>query len=193
MKGENLSPKEEEFCRQYLVLRNGTRAAIAAGYSEKRARATACELRAKRNIRERLAELEKEWREDSKVSREQIIAELKAIAFSNIQDDLQPLPEDPQQYLPFGEEVIRALPSRPRHVTAAISAVKITAKGEVEVKRYDKVGALAKLADILGFTRQSIEVSGGAPVVLNLAFTEGDPTDGRADHPDAVQASGTVE
>ena len=28
MKGENLSPKEEEFCRQYLVLRNGTRAAI---------------------------------------------------------------------------------------------------------------------------------------------------------------------
>ena len=52
MKGENLSPKEEEFCRQYLVLRNGTRAAIAAGYSAKRARATACELRAKRNIRE---------------------------------------------------------------------------------------------------------------------------------------------
>jgi len=34
MKRENLSPKEEEFCRQYLVLRNGTRAAIAAGYSD---------------------------------------------------------------------------------------------------------------------------------------------------------------
>lgn len=159
MKGENLSPKEEEFCRQYLVLRNGTRAAIAAGYSAKRARATACELRAKRNIRERLSELEKEWREDSEVSREQIIAELKAIAFSNIQDDLQPLPEDPQQYLPFGEEVIRALPSRPRHVTAAIESVKINAKGEIEIKRHNKVAALAKLSEILGLTGQELNVN----------------------------------
>ena len=152
MKGDKLTPMEEEFCRQYVVLRNGTRAAIAAGYNEKRASATACELRAKRKVQEYISQLEKEWREDSEVSREQIIAELKAIAFSNIQDDLLPTDTDPQQYLPFGEEVIRALPARPRHVTAAIESVKISSKGEIEIRRYNKVAALAKLAEILGLT-----------------------------------------
>ena len=44
MKGEKLTAREEEFCRQYVVLRNGARAAVAAGYSEKRARQTAHEL-----------------------------------------------------------------------------------------------------------------------------------------------------
>ena len=164
MKGENLTPKEEEFCRQYLVLRNGARAAIAAGYAEKRASATACELRAKRKIQERLQELEEEWRRDSEISKEQLIAELKAIAFSNIQDDLLPVAKDPQLCLPFGEEVIRALPARPRHVTASISGVKITAKG-VEIRRYDKVSALGKLADILGLTK-------GADVNLNLSISD---------------------
>jgi len=152
MKGEKLTPKEEEFCRQYVVLRNGARAAAAAGYAKKRASATACELRAKRKVQERISELEEEWRADSEVSREQIIAELKAVAFSNIQDDFLPTDADPQQYLPFGEEVIRAIPARPRHVTASIRSVNISAKGEVSITRYDKVAALAKLAEILGLT-----------------------------------------
>ena len=152
MKGDKLTPKEEEFCRQYVVLRNGAKAAVAAGYKEKRARITAHELRTKRNIRERISQLEKEWQQDSEVSKEQIIAELKAIAFSNIQDDFLPTDADPQQYLPFGEEVIRALPARPRHITAAIESVKISAKGEVEIRRHNKVAALAKLAEILGLT-----------------------------------------
>ncbi|MBQ9526710.1 MAG: terminase small subunit [Fretibacterium sp.] len=152
MKGEKLTAKEEEFCRQYVVLRNGARAAAAAGYNEKRARQTAHELRTKRYIQERLAELEKEWMTDSEISREQIIAELKAVAFSNIQDDFLPTDADPQQYLPYGEEVIRALPARPRHVTAAIKSVNIDGKGNVNITRYDKVAALSKLAEILGLT-----------------------------------------
>lgn len=166
MKGDKLTPKEEEFCRQYVVLRNGTKAAIAAGYNEKRASSTACELRAKRSIQQRLQELEAQWRADSEVSREQIVAELKAIAFSNIQDDLLPTDMDPQQYLPFGEEVIRALPARPRHVTASIESVKISSKGEVEIKRYNKVAALAKLAEIMGLTTP-------ADMNLNVSIADG--------------------
>ena len=159
MKGDKLTPKEEEFCRQYVVLRNGARAAIAAGYNEKRASATACELRAKRKVQEYISQLEKEWQENSEISREQIIAELKAIAFSNIQDDFMPTDTDQQQYLPFGEEVIRALPARPRYITAAIESVRISSKGEIEIKRHNKVAALAKLAEILGLT---------TPVDMNL-------------------------
>ncbi len=152
MKGEKLTPMEEEFCRQYLVLRNGRQAAIAAGYAEKRASATACELRAKRKIQERLEELEREWRESSELSREQIVAELKAVGFSNVQDELD-LSEGEQLTLPFGEAFIRNLPTRPRHVTAAIASIKVTKKGEVEIRRYDKIAALGKLAEIMGYTK----------------------------------------
>lgn len=159
MKGEALTPKEEEFARQYVLLRNGRQAAIAAGYSENRASATACELRAKRNVAERIRELETEWRQDSEISREQIISELKAIAFSNIQDDLVDA-QDPQLYLPFGEEVIRALPARPRHVTASIESVTVTKDGGVVIKRWNKVQALSKLAEILGMTAaQDVKVN----------------------------------
>lgn len=152
MKGEKLSPMEDEFCRQYQILRNGRRAAIAAGYAEKRASATACELRAKRKIQERLKELELEWRESSDLSREQIVAELKAVGFSNVKDELD-LSEGEQLTLPFGEAFIRNLPTRPRHVTAAIASIKVTKKGEVEIRRYDKIAALGKLAEIMGYTK----------------------------------------
>ena len=171
MKGEKLTPKEEEFCRQYLFLRNGRQAAIAAGYAEKRASATACELRAKRNILERLEELELEWRESSEVTKEQIIAELKAIAFANIKDEID-IDEEVQLVLPFGEQFIRNLPTRPRYVTAAIASIKVSRNGEVDIRRYDKNAALGKLAEIMGYTKQAIELSGsgGAPVDINVIY-----------------------
>ena len=179
MKGEKLSPKEEEFCQQYFHLRNGRRAAIEAGYSEKRAGATACELRAKRNIQERLSELEKEWRESSEVSREQVIAELKAIAFSNIADDLLDSSaenaEPEEGYLPFGQEVLRQLPRKPRYVTASIASIKCSAKGEIEIKRYDKNSALGKLAEIMGLTKpQDVNVNLSISDALNEARERGE-------------------
>lgn len=170
MKGEKLTPMEEEFCRQYLFLRNGTQAAIAAGYAEKRAGATACELRAKRKIQERLEELEREWRESSEVSREQIITELKAVAFSNVQDEIE-IDESAgaageQLTLPFGAAFIRSLPTRPRYVTAAIASIKVSKKGEVEIRRYDKNAALSKLAEIMGYTK------GAGDLNVNLSITD---------------------
>lgn len=173
--------REEEFCRQYVVLRNGTRAALAAGYAEGSAAVQASRLLKKDKVLRRIAELEAEWRADSNISREQIIAELKAIAFSNIQDDLMPTDMDPQHYLPFGEEVIRALPARPRYVTAAIESVRVTKAGEVEVRRHNKVAALAKLAEILGLT---------APVDVNVNVNV---AEGLADARERIAAYGAAE
>ncbi len=170
MKGEGLLPREEAFCRQYVVLRNGARAARAAGYSEKRARITASELLTKRNIRERLAELEKELRGTSEVSKEQIIAELKAVAFSNIQDNFSPAVGEGGRYLPYGEEVIRGLSEAPRYVTAAIRSINVDKKGHIDISWFDKLAALGKLADILGLTNSAnIEVEVKAPIIDGLS------------------------
>lgn len=53
-----LTPKQEAFCREFLVDLNGTQAAIRAGYSASTARQTAAENLSKPAISERIAELQ---------------------------------------------------------------------------------------------------------------------------------------
>lgn len=45
-----LSPKQKMFVREYLVDRNASRAAVAAGYSEKSAKVTGCRLLTNANV-----------------------------------------------------------------------------------------------------------------------------------------------
>jgi phage terminase small subunit len=55
-----LTPKQEMFCREYLVDLNGAAAAVRAGYSEKTANRIASENLSKPDIMERVAELKQE-------------------------------------------------------------------------------------------------------------------------------------
>ena len=55
-----LSPKQEQFCQEFLVDLNGAAAARRAGYSEKTAHEQASQLLAKLNIAERIAQLKQE-------------------------------------------------------------------------------------------------------------------------------------
>lgn len=71
-----LTPKQEMFCREYLVDLNGTQAAIRAGYSEKTANEQAARLLANVNIQEYVQSLM-----DARVQRVEITADyvLKSI------------------------------------------------------------------------------------------------------------------
>ena len=55
-----LTPKQEQFCREYLIDLNATQAAIRAGYSEKTANAQAGRLLVNVSVAERIAELKQE-------------------------------------------------------------------------------------------------------------------------------------
>jgi len=57
---KELEPKQDQFCREYIIDFNATKAAIRAGYSEKTAREQAYRLLTKAHIRERVAALKKE-------------------------------------------------------------------------------------------------------------------------------------
>lgn len=61
-KSENkpLTKKQESFCQEFVVDNNATQAAIRAGYSEKSARAMACENLTKPNIQAQIAILRAE-------------------------------------------------------------------------------------------------------------------------------------
>ena len=55
-----LTPKQEMFCREYLVDLNGTQAAVRAGYSEKTANEQAAQHLAKVSVQSRISELKSE-------------------------------------------------------------------------------------------------------------------------------------
>lgn len=53
-----ITPKQKQFCLEYVVDHNGTRAAIRAGYSENSAASIACELLTKPHILDEIKRLE---------------------------------------------------------------------------------------------------------------------------------------
>lgn len=55
-----LTPKQEMFCREYLVNLNATQAAIRSGYSERTANEQGSRLLTKVSVQERIQELKKE-------------------------------------------------------------------------------------------------------------------------------------
>ena len=60
----DLKPKQEQFCQNYVLHRNATKAAIAAGYSENSAYNQGYRLLQQNDIQDRLRELESEIETD---------------------------------------------------------------------------------------------------------------------------------
>lgn len=70
-----LTPKQEMFCREYLIDLNGTQAAIRAGYSAKTAGQIAEQNLKKLEIQSYLEELKGERQESTKITAEWVLKE----------------------------------------------------------------------------------------------------------------------
>jgi phage terminase small subunit len=77
-----LTPKQAAFVREYVVDCNGAQAAIRAGYAASRARVTAAELVAKRNVQDAIAKAQAEKTSAAGVTAEWIIERLKIEALA---------------------------------------------------------------------------------------------------------------
>ncbi len=73
-----MTPKQRIFAEQYLLDHCGAAAAVRAGYAPRAARQTAHELLAKPEVRALVAEREADAEQSLGLSRERVIAELKA-------------------------------------------------------------------------------------------------------------------
>lgn len=74
-----LNDKQKRFCEEYVIDWNATRAAKAAGYSEKTAKEIGCENLTKPNISEYIEEIQKDMAKLSGLSMLSNLNELKAI------------------------------------------------------------------------------------------------------------------
>lgn len=82
-----LTLRQEAFCREFIIdITSATQAAIRAGYSAKTAAQQASRLLTNVKIKEHLARLQKPAIKKFEITRDRIMQEVAALAFSNIMD-----------------------------------------------------------------------------------------------------------
>ena len=84
--GAGVTARQERFIREYLVDLCAAAAARRAGYSPKSARCIGCRLLKVPQIQREVASAIEAQKEDTALRREQVLAELQAVAFGNASD-----------------------------------------------------------------------------------------------------------
>lgn len=151
-KKKKLTPKKENFCQEYLLDFNASRAARAAGYSVATAYSIGSELLRKPEIQDRINELRTADLAKFNVTKESLMNQLMSIARTDIREIFDP---ENGQLKPVAEW--------PDHVAAAVSSVEtdelFTGFGKDreqigwtrKVKTSDKTKAIEVLNKMLGF------------------------------------------
>jgi phage terminase small subunit len=174
-----LTPKQEQFCYEYLANGfNATKAAIKAGYAKKTAYAIGAENLKKPQIKARIQEMKDNLAETAGITALMIAKEHQKIAFSShakLRDgwmklkDFEELDEDIKDCI---QEVTTKRVKK--HVQKGQPPEEET---YVRVKTYDKQKSLEALATMLGFnapTKQEITGKDGADIFMQLLKSSGE-------------------
>ena len=142
-----LTDKQIRFCEEYVIDWNGTRAAIAAGYSENSAKEIACQNLTKVNIQEYIDKIKNDLSRLSGVTALRNINELAKIAYSNLAE----MVDDEGTLKPF-EELTEA---EKASISELYPEVYSSIEGGTTVKRklklHSKIQAIDLLNKMLGF------------------------------------------
>ena len=79
-----LTPKQQRFCREFLVDLNGTKASVRAGYSERTAYSQASRLLKNAKVAARIAELQAETAKRLEVTVDSVMADLEGLCSSAV-------------------------------------------------------------------------------------------------------------
>lgn len=168
-----LTPKQEKFCREYLLDFNSARAARDSGYSEKTARTQGSKLLTNVDVKTRLAELIKEFHPDDTADMiRKCIAELQMIAFGDYKD-----------FVTWGEHGVdkwiesKDLGDKTRLVQEVSETISMSG-GSRKLKLYDKRWAFEMLGKYYGFLKEHVEISnpdGTLTPIVNIII----PSNGR--------------
>lgn len=171
-----MSPKQERFCREYVIDHNGAGAAVRAGYSKNAAKEQAARLLTKVNIVRFIEQLDAEIASKLELSAERVITELCKLGFANMLDYMT-VGEDGDPRLDFSKIT--------RLEAAALSEVTVETfmdgRGEdarevrrVKFKLADKRAALVDLGRHLALFTDRVQVEGNSLNELR-GFLNGEP------------------
>ena len=181
---DKLTPKQQQFVREYLIDFNATQAAIRAGYSPKTAQVIGAENLKKPMVAAEIERLGQKTAQKLEITRESIMQELAAIGFARASDFVRVETEAATRLgvHPLTGEII-SLPSYcqtvritntddlPEDKAAALAGIKQGANG-IEVKLHDKVRALELLGKAVGVFDSSRDTSTDATNNLFEAIVE---------------------
>lgn len=177
-----MTPKQERFAQEYLVDLNATQAAIRAGYSAKTARQQGERLLSNADIQARVEGLQAKRARRAEVTADQVLAEVDALATSDIGDIVEFSSEHGIRFKPTDDI--------PEHARRAIASVKVKRYPHrddpsetydlVEFKLWDKNAALRLALQHRGLLTEKHEHTGkgGAPIAFTLDIGEADVGDG---------------
>jgi phage terminase small subunit len=132
-----LTIKQEKFCYEYAISGNGTESAIRAGYGRKGAREQASRLLRNVNIASRIHELMEAKTEKLDLTLENVLSELKAIAFAKISDVLE--------WDADGTVRVKASERLTNREASPIASVTVRKDAISSLKLHDKIRALEVL------------------------------------------------
>jgi len=153
-----MTAKQVAFCREWMKDFNGAAAAIRAGYAHGRAEVAACLLQRKPHVQAEIARLQKAACARADVTVDQVVNELRRIAFAQSSDVVQVK----QKRVVVTETYMLTDDQR-----ASVAEVAETEHG-IRVKQHDKVKALELLGKYLAMFTDRTELSGdpNAPLVV---------------------------
>jgi phage terminase small subunit len=160
-KSEGLDFKRKLFCEEYAALgfKQAFQAAINAGFASKSSRSKASQLLDEPAVEAYVEELKTLRLHDAQIRAEDLIIELKAVAFSNGSDfaEIRTViePKEEGGEIHHREVVFKPFNELPPHKLKAVAEVgeRRTKWGsQVYVRTHDKLGAIRQLREMGGFT-----------------------------------------
>lgn len=154
-----LTPRRQEFVRQYIKSLNAAAAARAAGYSPASARHEGSRLLANDHVQQAISEARSALAEREAVTTERIVSELASIAFADLGDFFRL--DGSVAVIDFGNLPIGA--------TKALESITVDeyveGRGDsaenvrrIRVRLHDKRAALVDLAKVLGMFNDGVNV-----------------------------------
>ena len=166
-----ITDRMKKFVDEYLIDFNATQAAIRAGYSESTANEQGSQLLARPDIRELVAEGQKEIMERTQTFQDNAVAELKIVGFSDLADFLTVKDGGIVEQKSFDQLT--------KEQTKCIKKIKQTVRtshssdgsilhqtATLEIELHDKLKALELLGRHLGMFNDTLRLGGGLPLQI---------------------------
>lgn len=173
----NQTEREQAFVREFSLDFNGSRAAIAAGYSAKTAHSVAITLLSKPHISKAIREFKTKMEENVIVTKQMITNELYRIAFADYTELMELVKStDPKGGGTFVIPQFKATALLAKGMGKLIKSMKIGRRG-VEVTIHSKEHALEMLAKHIGYFEADNDQKRPSSIQVYI------PDNGRGDQP----------
>lgn len=150
---ENLTPKQQIFCDEYLIDFNAKRSAIKAGYSKKTAKEMGHENLTKPHLQAYLQKRMKDREERTEITQDRVLEELATFGFANIKDFIETGSSD---FVTFKN--IDKISKESARAIESIKMIKNLHGGSLEFKLHSKSRGLELIGRHLGMFHDSIDL-----------------------------------